>query len=92
MAKGVEDFQDEGGRQAGGPTEPWLHHDPGHERSQRDCNMCEHWRDDAREDDAELFAPLVLMGLTSARPYRGPGQTHWPHTRRTTGRSPRGTR
>jgi hypothetical protein len=40
----------------------WLHHDPLHDRSERVYNMGEHWPDDPREDDAELFATLLLMG------------------------------
>ena len=45
----------------------WLHHDRTAERWERVYNMDTDWADDPREDDAELFASLVLMGATRAR-------------------------
>jgi hypothetical protein len=47
----------------------WCHHDAAHERWERVFNMDPHWNDDPREDDAELFAQLLVMGPTRARPY-----------------------
>lgn len=49
----------------------WLHHDRLHERWEQVYNMDTHWADDPREDDAELFAALVLMGPRHLRPYTG---------------------
>lgn len=49
----------------------WLHHDRQHDRGERVYNMDTHWADDPREDDAELFASLVLMGPRHARPFTG---------------------
>jgi hypothetical protein len=40
----------------------WLHHDSHNERWERVFNMDEHWQADPREDDAEIFASLVLAG------------------------------
>ena len=40
----------------------WLHHDLQHDRTERVYNMDTDWPDDPREDDAELFATLVLSG------------------------------
>jgi hypothetical protein len=65
----------------------WLHHDRQHERTEVVYNMDQHWPDDPREDDAELFAALVLMG-----PRRTPmkaAETHIQHALRTM-RVPRG--
>lgn len=45
----------------------WLHHDSRHDRWERVYNMETHWHDDPREDDAELFASLVLMGPSRAK-------------------------
>lgn len=63
----------------------WLHHDrAGTERWERVYNMEQHWPDDPREDDAELFASLVLMGPRHARPYTGTAaETHVHHALRT---------
>jgi hypothetical protein len=47
----------------------WLHHDRTSERWERVYNMDVHWSNDPREDEAELFASLVLMGPTRARPF-----------------------
>lgn len=71
----------------------WLHHDPLHERAERVYNMDAHWPDDPREDDAELFASLVLMGPTRARPHLiREAETHVQHALRTMRRVPRGYR
>lgn len=40
----------------------WLHHDLKHDRSERVYNMDTEWEADPREDDAELFAQIILMG------------------------------
>jgi Zn-dependent peptidase ImmA (M78 family) len=57
----------------------WCHHDAKNERWERVFNMDEHWQADPREDDAEIFCSLVLMGPTRSRPYvpvtRGPTVT-----------------
>jgi hypothetical protein len=45
----------------------WLHHDVQHERSELVYNMDTQWGDDPREDDAELFASLVLAGPARSR-------------------------
>jgi hypothetical protein len=45
----------------------WLHHDRAHDRWERVFNMDASWEADPREDDAELFASLVLAGPTRAR-------------------------
>lgn len=47
----------------------WCHHDTQHDRWERVYNMDTHWGADPREDDAELFAELVLMGPTRSRPF-----------------------
>lgn len=49
----------------------WLHHDRTAERWERVYNMDTHWADDPREDDAELFASIVLMGPRHLRAYTG---------------------
>ena len=69
----------------------WLHHDRQHGRSERVYNMAEHWPDDPREDDAELFAQLVLMGPQLFGPDRRRAETHVQHVLRTM-RVPRGPR
>jgi Zn-dependent peptidase ImmA (M78 family) len=67
----------------------WLHHDPQHDRAERVYNMGQHWPDDPREDDAELFATLVLMGPRRAP--RKAAETRVQHVLRTL-RVPRGPR
>jgi Zn-dependent peptidase ImmA (M78 family) len=70
----------------------WLHHDrAGAERWERVYNMEQHWPDDPREDDAELFAQLVLMGPQLFGPDRRRAETHVQHALRTM-RVPRGPR
>lgn len=49
----------------------WLHHDRQHARTDRVYNMDTHWANDPREDDAETFAAIVLMGPRHLRPYTG---------------------
>jgi Zn-dependent peptidase ImmA (M78 family) len=70
----------------------WLHHDSAAERWERVYNMEPNWPDDPREDDAELFASLVLMGPRTARPFTGAAETHLEFVLRTTRRIPRGPR
>ena len=70
----------------------WLHHDPLHDRAERVYNMDTHWPDDPREDDAELFAALVLMGPARARPHVSHVETHLQFALRTMRRTPRGPR
>lgn len=47
----------------------WLHHDRSHDRWERVYNMDTYWANDPREDDAELFASLVLMGPKRSAPH-----------------------
>lgn len=47
----------------------WLHHDLRHERTERVYNMDTGWEEDPREDDAELFAQLLLMGPKRSTPW-----------------------
>jgi hypothetical protein len=54
--------------------------------------MDTHWPDDPREDDAELFAALVLAGPTRARAMLPEAETHLHFALRTIGRVPRGPR
>jgi IrrE N-terminal-like domain len=74
----------------------WLHHDQQHDRAERVYNMDTWWVDDPREDDAELFASLVLMGPTRARPHiplvQGEHETALHFALRTMRRTPRGYR
>jgi hypothetical protein len=70
----------------------WLHHDRGHERWERVYNMDSNWADDPREDDAEVFASLVLLGPRSSRPFIPEAETHVQHALRTMRRVPRGPR
>jgi hypothetical protein len=46
----------------------WLHHDRTAERWEQVYNMDVDWADDPREDDAELFAQLILMGPQRSAP------------------------
>lgn len=70
----------------------WLHHDAQHERSEVVYNMDAHWPDDPREDDAELFAALVLAGPIRARAMLPDAETHLHFALRTVLRVPRGPR
>lgn len=70
----------------------WLHHDRTSERWERVYNMDANWADDPREDDAELFAQLVLMGPRRSRPFIPDAETHLEFALRTMGRTPRGYR
>lgn len=70
----------------------WLHHDVQHDRTERVYNMDSHWPDDPREDDAELFAALVLAGPTRARVMMPEAETHLRFALRTVRRVPRGPR
>lgn len=72
----------------------WLHHDRSAERWERVYNMDYDWSDDPREDDAELFASLVLMGPRQQRAVvRDPrAESHLRFALRTIRRVPRGPR
>lgn len=71
----------------------WLHHDATSERWERVYNMDRNWADDPREDDAEMFATLVLAGPTRARAMLPPeAETHVQFALRTIRRTPRGPR
>jgi Zn-dependent peptidase ImmA (M78 family) len=72
----------------------WLHHDSRFERWERVYNMDTYWANDPREDDAELFASLVLMGPTRAKPYSGDprAESALQFALRTVRRIPRGPR
>lgn len=74
----------------------WLHHDPKHDRAERVYNMDAAWANDPREDDAEMFASLVLMGPTRARPHiplvQGEHESALHFALRTMRRVPRGHR
>lgn len=68
----------------------WLHHDATCDRWERVYNMDADWYADAREDDAELFASLVLMERRSAGHFLAPEQeTALQHALRNVGRFPR---
>jgi hypothetical protein len=47
----------------------WLHHDLQHERTEHVYNMDVRWEADPREDDAEHFAQLILMGPKRSSPW-----------------------
>jgi Zn-dependent peptidase ImmA (M78 family) len=70
----------------------WLHHDRQHDRTEIVYNMDAHWPDDPREDDAELFAALVLAGPTRARAMVPEAETRLQFALRTVRRVPRGPR
>lgn len=70
----------------------WLHHDERHERTERVYNMDTHWPNDPREDDAELFASLILAGPARSRAMLPSRETHLQFAMRTTRRFPRGPR
>lgn len=70
----------------------WLHHDRTSDRWERVYNMDTNWADDPREDDAELFASLVLMGPTRARAFMPEAETRLQFALRTVRRTPRGPR
>jgi hypothetical protein len=50
----------------------WLHHDRKHDRTERVYNMDTTWEADPREDDAEIFCQLILMGPKRSAPFIPP--------------------
>ncbi len=50
----------------------WLHHDRTCERWERCFNLDVEWRDDPREDDAELFAMMVMQGPSFGSAFTDP--------------------